>query len=741
MSPVTRHQPLGLLAALALSCTYGCPNGSGTRLPKPPTPLASTPSAPLGLSGIVAAPPKVLSPDGQHIALTAGGFILGPDGATLVAAGGGNVFGQNGASLVAAGGGNLVGNDGASLVAAGGGNLIGNDGSTLVAAGGGNLVGNDGASLVAAGGGNMVAAGGGHFALLAAGLGLSQASGNPASPAPTASTSTALHHALVTLTGLDEHFFTNRSGEVYATTTDAGGTYHFPPDIQLPAGREVFVNAVVDGRYRFTGVLSTPAAAPAGGAPPLALSQDIDLATTLATEYLRGEVMRRGTTFAAFDRAGFAEVIALTRKAIADKAILADVTMPGADKKATPGTRFALGIDQSETLRDQYALAIAVARRNNGQLKGLSDAWLRLTGLRPLAVTTFAGTGELPDVKLSKVDGQNVHGAVSGNWGKGPRYPAAALPMGEVAGVAASLRGDVFITSRSTNTASGHIRWIKPTGEVSSIWLQGHDLDHPAGVIIEQEPTDTTAGTLLVADLVRREVLRVPIEDQATYGARAAGGVAGPRQALHPITVLAGEADGLRGPEQLARDARGDIWIVDDGRIMRLAHDGGKPVVVASDAGQGDDTSLATLRLGPFSAPGIHATRTGQLYVSFDGLVAGVSASGRLTQVAGPPPRASGASADASEPIAGPLLLTSDPSGRLFVAEQERGILHMVTRDGRWHRIAGRPATGALRSQDGDARNGADLELIDAIAVDPLGNLLLTDGKYRRVRKVWTQWE
>ncbi|MFP5504435.1 MAG: hypothetical protein ACLGIN_18275, partial [Candidatus Sericytochromatia bacterium] len=94
--------------------------------------------------------------------------------------------------------------------------------------------------------------------------------------------------------------------------------------------------------------------------------------------------------------------------------------------------------------------------------------------------------------------------------------------------------------------------------------------------------------------------------------------------------------------------------------------------------------------------------------------------------------------------LAYPAGITLDAQGRLFIADAGYGRLRMVDTDGTMRTVAGRVRlTGdGLRdhSADGHAPD-VDLLGLGGVAMDPAGNLVFTDKKHHRVRKLWRQWE
>lgn len=440
-----------------------------------PTPLPSL--APLkGLSGLLGAPASIISNNGGTVTSTYGGGIIS----------------NNSGNVTSTYGGGLISNNGGNVTSTYGGGLISNNGGNVTSTYGGGLIGNNSAN---------------YHALLAAG-----------DDGP-------LVNALIYLSDRDEKFYANAAThEVFRATTDDAGRFRFPNEAGngFPVDKDVLVTAMLPGNYRMTGFL-----VPGDGVNEL----QVNLATTTCTEFLRGEAIRTGKSLKSYDFKAFRSLVDQTHDAMTTGAIEA-VTMAkteaGADVKA--GT-FDMRADHAQDLRNQYAIAVSAAAALNGTIKALSDGWRDLFGWRPTAVTTLIGNGRAPRF----VDVRTGGGVEGDPRGTAPPTVGREVPLGNAYGVAVSNRGDVFITSYTEAPASGHIRWIKPDGTITSIALPNYPLLQPTGVAVEKQPTNdpTDPGSLIVADLGANRVYRVAIVDaSAGPSARATQIVAGDTEAL-----------------------------------------------------------------------------------------------------------------------------------------------------------------------------------------------------------------
>ncbi|MFP5501055.1 MAG: hypothetical protein ACLGIN_01110 [Candidatus Sericytochromatia bacterium] len=731
----------------------------------------------------------------------------------------------------------------AALISNNGGSIISNNGGAILSNNGSSIISNNGGAILSNNGGGLISNNGGSYRLLAA-----------------AGPEGLLKGAFLYLTNRDEKFFFDRlTQRPFATLSDDEGAYAFPLEDGngFPTGKDVIVNAVVNGNLRLTGYM----------VPTTAGSElKVNLATTLATELLRGEAYRAGQSLGAYDRAKFEQAVDLTDEAITkgDIEAVRELTASGTTVKV--GT-FDLRIDHVHDLRNQYVIAMSAVDKANALMKSLSDAWKQILGHRPTAVTTVAGNGQLP---ASVAPGPGAP-SVEGDGGA-----LKAAPLGFVTGVAVSKRGDVFVAAYTEAANSGHIRWIKPDGTISTIWLPDYPLAQPYGLAIEVEPTADTVGKLLVTDLRYDAVYRVAVVDEPL--------VDGEDRPVHPMRIVAGEAtpvyenpfydpfapflvDGsmplstssparsrwrladegprvyqvgsagnpewpealptveagdpvpnparyahLNRPVGVAVDELGNIYISELGnhRVRMIVHpdqDGenffgyGQPedadedgapetfgaatpmaggaiytiagnpawdIVKTPDDGAGrwfgayggDGERAQAARL---DQPAGLAFHDGHLYVAdFDNQrIRKISrATGIITTYAGAPSggqRGSGTDYDYAPGYGGdggaanaaklafPRSITFDAAGRGYIADSVNGRIRMVDTAGKIHSIAGRyhdpAALPTDNVTDGEALYWADLYDTQYLAVDPAGNVLLTDSRHRRLRKVWRQWE
>ena len=307
--------------------------------------------------------------------------------------------------------------------------------------------------------------------------------------------------------------------------------------------------------------------------------------------------------------------------------------------------------------------------------------------------------------------------------------------------VASDSAGNIYMSDqenqrvRRVDAASGIITTVAGTGTPGFSGDGGPasaaSLNYPGGLAADG------AGNLYIADYYNRRIRMVAagtgiittIAGTGISGSTGDGGLATAAQ--------------LAGPYALAADAAGNVFIgfLEDARVRRVDAVTGviTTVVGTGTAGFSGDGGLATSAQVNYPY-GLALDGGGNLYVAdlYNNRVRKVdAATGIITTVAGT--GTAGFSGDGGPATAAalnyPLGLAVDGAGNLFVADYNNQRVRMVAAaTGVITTMAGTGATGF--SGDGGPATEAALNYPYGLAVDPAGNLYISDDSNRRVRKV-----
>ena len=302
---------------------------------------------------------------------------------------------------------------------------------------------------------------------------------------------------------------------------------------------------------------------------------------------------------------------------------------------------------------------------------------------------------------------------------------ATTAHLSEPVGVALDGLGGFYIS----DTYSGHIRRVSPTGLISTIagiGVFGADpadgglaaaafLSYPAGVAVD------TAGNLYIADAGGQRVRKVTlagiittVAGNGTPGFSGDGGLAAAAQ--------------LNWPKDVATDANGNLYIADTGNsTIRKVTPAGIITTIAGNSSSGfsGDGGLATnAQLNQPS--GVAVDGTGSVYISdtYNFRVRRVDASGVISTIAG---TGQGGSLGDGVPSVNAVLiypagLKVDAAGNLFLADWVR--VRKITPEGIITTIAGTGGWGY--SGDGGPATSA-LVGAWAISLDSSGRILIAD--------------
>ena len=294
--------------------------------------------------------------------------------------------------------------------------------------------------------------------------------------------------------------------------------------------------------------------------------------------------------------------------------------------------------------------------------------------LRPLGIAFDAArnlyVADIDSNRVRKIDANGVITTFAGNGsskfsGDGLDAPSASL--NSPSSVAAGPDGSIYIVDSS----NGRIRKVTPSGVITTVAgpgasdtrqdgipAIGANLGQPTAIAVD------AAGNLYVTDTETNRVRRIStdgiIRTVAGGGMSQAEGVA--------ATSVA-----LKGPQSLALDTAGNLYIGDVDRIRRV-NSGGAIFTIAGNgkagfSGDGGPATLASIS-DPF---GLLIDRNGTLYIadSGNGRVRSVTPSGIINTVAG---NGNGDFSGDGGPAAlasidHPVGLAIDPDGNFYIAD------------------------------------------------------------------------
>jgi sugar lactone lactonase YvrE len=327
----------------------------------------------------------------------------------------------------------------------------------------------------------------------------------------------------------------------------------------------------------------------------------------------------------------------------------------------------------------------------------VAGAALGVTGAN--TITTVAGRSQFP--------------GYAGDGG-----PARRALFGGINGIAIDRRGNLYIA----DTAGWRIRKVDARGTITTFACNGRQGStgdggaarsarcRPVGVAVDG------AGNVYFSDGDGNRVRKVTPAGRITAFAGATGppGFSGDGG---PATTAQ-----LSSPRGVAVDGGGNVYIADveNHRVRRVSTDGLITTFAGSSAGgfSGDGGPAASALLaGPFD---VATDRAGNVYIADTGnrRVRKVSPDGTITTVAA---------------TAQPLALAVGTEGELYVASILR--VRTITAAGAIAVVAGSGRPGF--SGDGGPAARARMVGVVGLAVDLRGNLYISDGENRRIRKVW----
>jgi uncharacterized repeat protein (TIGR01451 family) len=320
----------------------------------------------------------------------------------------------------------------------------------------------------------------------------------------------------------------------------------------------------------------------------------------------------------------------------------------------------------------------------------------------------------------------------SGFSGDGGRATSAELHYPSAVAVDAS--GNLYIAEEG----NARIRNVSAAGVIGTLAGGGRGdgglgvfgfLNQPSGVVRDN------AGNTYIADTNNNCVRKVSAN--GTIATVAGTGVAG----FHGDGLAATGAQ-LNGPQGLALDASGNLYIADaSNRRIRMVDGSGNITTVAGNGtccgSTGDFGPATNAQIGtPY---GLAVDSSGNLYISdiANNVVRKVAAaSGIINTVAGNGTYgyAGDGQPAASAEFRDPYGLAVDAAGNLYIADRYNYRVRMVSTTGTITTVAGNG--NCCFGGDGGPATSAELYAPVGVAVDADGNLYIADTYNDRIRKV-----
>jgi sugar lactone lactonase YvrE len=364
-------------------------------------------------------------------------------------------------------------------------------------------------------------------------------------------------------------------------------------------------------------------------------------------------------------------------------------------------------------------------------------------GLVALILITLVPSTFSPQARAG--DSVYTISTVAGNGERGfagDGGPATKAKLNRPCAVAVGPEGDLFIADYSNH----RIRKVARDGTISTLAGTGEagfggdggpaiqaKLHGPYGVKTDKH------GNVYVADQQNNRVRKITkdgvITTVAGNGKRAFAGDGGP----------ATEAS-LIGPDDMLVDDAGNLIIADSGnhRIRKVTADGiistvagtGKPSDKSESTYSGDGGPAVKARLHLPAALALDSA--GNLYVGdfLNHVVRKIATDGTITTLAGVGKRGfddDGRPATKTR-INEPGGVAVDRDGCLIFADGVNYRVRRVDPDGIVHTIAGTGVRGY--GGDGGPAVKAQLSVLDAVVLDPQGNIYVADHTNNRIRKL-----
>jgi hypothetical protein len=328
----------------------------------------------------------------------------------------------------------------------------------------------------------------------------------------------------------------------------------------------------------------------------------------------------------------------------------------------------------------------------------------------------------------------SVFAGIGGVYGySGDGGLATSAKMGQVYGITIDVMGNIYIG----DAGNGRIRMVNTAGIINTVagnGSQGYSGDGGAATDASLNYTNgitiDASGNLFIADNSNKCIRKV---NTAGIISTYAGG-----------SVLDGDSannSNLDGPISCVKDAAGNLYIADqnNNRIRKVNTNGIISTVVGNGVygNAGDGAAATDAQLA--SPAGVAVDATGNIYIAdqYTQRVRVVNTAGVISIFAGTGYGFSGDGGAATDAqLSFPVAVALDNGGNVYIADANNNRVRMVNTNGVISTFAGNGTSGF--AGDGGAATDANINGVNAIAADALGNIYLSDRNNQRIRMVNT---
>jgi NHL repeat len=317
----------------------------------------------------------------------------------------------------------------------------------------------------------------------------------------------------------------------------------------------------------------------------------------------------------------------------------------------------------------------------------------------------------------------------AGRWGYANGTGSAArfwLPYG----AAVDGAGNVYVAESNNDT----IRKITPDGVVSTLAGSAEQVGYadgtgsaarfigPHGVAVD------SAGYVYVADTQNHTIRKITPDRAVTTFAGSSG---------YGSANGTGTTARFNGPNGVAVDSAGNVYVADQNNdtIRKITPDG-VVTTLAGSAGQSGSANGTGSAARFFHPCGVALDGAGNLYVAdaLNNTIRKITPDRVVTTLAGIPGQSGSADGVGSAArFNGPIGVTLDGTGNLYVADQANHTIRKITPDGEVTTLAG--SAGEPGSADGIGI-AAQFNNPMGVAVDSAGNVYVADGANYTIRKI-----